>query len=154
MAITLRVRGPEVLGRRAHRFAVATALVGIPLVAGQALAYRDYVVTRDVRAQTIIDALEAFYSREEMYPDALAELVAARDLDEIPTPRIGFDFFYDKGFVYSSFGTSYLLEFIAPRWAQCAYNPPWEDEEEEGADFVDESLDEAWSCPSQPPELW
>jgi hypothetical protein len=32
---------------------------------------------------------------------------------------------------------------------ECAYTPPYEDEEEDG-----ETLEESWSCPSSPPELW
>ena len=60
---------------------------------------------------------------------------------------------------YQNFGISYLLEFSTPRWVQCAYNPPYQEEDEE--DFEDELDDEdegdlpgSWSCPSTPPELW
>jgi hypothetical protein len=66
--------------------------------------------------------------------------------------------------VYQNFGINYLLEFSAPRWVQCAYNPPYLDEEDgEEEEFEDEEIpseeDEdglpgSWSCPSKPPELW
>jgi hypothetical protein len=40
---------------------------------------------------------------------------------------------------------------------QCAYNPPFAEDEEDGdaaAQGGDEELGGAWSCPSKPPELW
>ncbi|MGH0031779.1 MAG: hypothetical protein ACQGVC_18480 [Myxococcota bacterium] len=146
------------LADRARRIAVGAALVGIPLVAGQAWAYLDYYVTREVRARAIIDALSAHLERESLYPDDLDTLVHAGDLDEIPEPAIGFSFLYDGRFDYQSFGTSYLMEFPAPRWVQCAYTPAalyaeYEDEEYE-EEFEEEELGESWSCPRRPPELW
>ena len=74
----------------------------------------------------------------------------------IPVPRIGFRLLTDQEFVYQNFGESYLLEFSAPRWIQCAYNPPYlEDEAERGAGRDGEtSATGEWSCPSKPPELW
>jgi len=99
--------------------------------------------------------LDAYYAREGLYPDALEELVGAGDLDRVPRPRIGFAGLGAERFTYDSFGTSYLIEFSAPRWVQCAYNPPYPDEEEEGAPGEgEEALGGAWSCPSKPPELW
>jgi hypothetical protein len=168
---TLRVRGERVLGRRARRLAVGSALVGIPLIAGQALARWDYHQTREHGARTIIDALATYYEREQLYPDALQELVTSGELERVPTPSIGFSFLYDGNFRYESFGTSFILEFPAPRWVECAYTPPYEDEWEgepnvaAAADREPEAweidakgegdaLDEAWSCPSAPPELW
>ena len=148
------------LGQRAHWIIVGAALVGGPLVAGQAWAYADYFVTREVHARKIIDGLQSYAEREEMYPDELEELITAGDIDGIPEPAIGFDFLYDGAFRYQSFGTSYILEFPAPRWVECAYTPPYEDEPiEDDEEYEDEfagedSLDEAWSCPSAPPELW
>ena len=47
-----------------------------------------------------------------------------------------------------------ILEFSAPRWIQCAYNPPYADEYEEEEDAELEDLGGSWSCPSKPPELW
>jgi len=157
LAGAVRVRGrPEKLLERARVLGVAAALVGVPLASAQALAHRDYSLTREVLAQEIIDALAAHYENEGMYPDSLDELVQSGRLEAIPEPAIGFDLLYDGEFLYTSFGTSYQLEFVAPRWVQCAYNPPWVDDEEEedGDEDGEGSLAEAWSCPSQPPELW
>jgi hypothetical protein len=77
---------------------------------------------------------------------------------------VGFAFLDRPQFVYQNFGINYLLEFSAPRWVQCAYNPPYFDEEDgEEEEFEDEEIpseeDEdglpgSWSCPSKPPELW
>jgi hypothetical protein len=160
-AATLFVRGRrDLLAARARRIAVGAALVGAPLLAGQAWAQLDYYVTREVRARRIIDALEVHLERETLYPDTLDELVAAGDLDRIPEPAIGFDALYDGRFEYQGFGTSYLLEFPAPRWVQCAYTPAvvyeeGEEEEYEGdGEFGAADLLESWSCPSRPPELW
>lgn len=153
---------------RAHRFLVGAALLGIPLVAGEALARWDYYVTRDFRAREIIDALQQYLDRESVYPDELETLVEEGLIDAIPEPDIGFGFLYDGTFTYQNFGTSFILEFPAPRWVECAYTPPYEGdeeyEEEEAeedlepwetpGDAADDSLGEAWSCPSRPPELW
>jgi hypothetical protein len=143
--------------RRVRSFAGAAALLGLPLVLGLALARLDYSVTREERAARVIDALSRYYAREETYPDSLEELAQRGDLPEVPLPRIGFALLQSPAFVYQSFGTSYLLEFAAPRWVQCAYNPPFaEDEEDEDSapQGGDEDLGGAWSCPSKPPELW
>jgi hypothetical protein len=142
----------EALWRRARRIAVGAALVAVPIVAGQALARLDYYVAREIQARAIIDALARYAERDFLYPDALEDLVAAGDIEAIPTPSIGFGFLNDASFHYQSFGSSFIIEFPAPRWVQCAYTPPYE-EEDEGAE-TDEPLDEAWSCPSEPPELW
>ncbi len=134
--------------------------MSVPLLAGHALARSDYHTTRDHQAGSIIDALQSYYERESLYPDSLAELVAQKDLGEIPTPEIGFGFLYDADFEYQNFGTGYVLEFQAPRWVQCAYNPPWQDEDEEEYEGDDEDLSEdgslggAWSCPRESPKLW
>ena len=57
--------------------------------------------------------------------------------------------------LYQNFGDSYLLEFSAPRWIQCAYNPPWRLEPGEEIEPGDEdALSGSWSCPQKPPELW
>ncbi len=112
--------------------------------------------------------MERYYAKEQVYPDELEELVSDRYLEALPEPAIGFGFLYDGSFRYRSFGTSYILEFPAPRWVECAYSPPYEDEEEleddeelepweiqdAAADGGDDSLGGAWSCPSRPPELW
>jgi hypothetical protein len=173
LAASLGVRGEaEATRERSRCSAVGAALVLLPILTGQAWARFDYWVTREQRAREIIDALQAWFDREGLYPDELEELVASRDLDEIPRPAIGFGLLYDGEFRYRSFGTSFLLEFPATRWVECAYTPAYEDEEGEDADYDEASggerapgegaagdegdgaLGEAWSCPSKPPELW
>jgi hypothetical protein len=156
---------------RARHVLAGALLIAIPLVGSEAVARYDYHVTREVRARRIIDALQAYFARETIYPDSLEQLVAAGDLAAVPEPAIGFGFLYDADFRYQNFGTSFILEFPAPRWVECAYTPPFTDEEEaaeteEAADAddppasdepgaeADDSLGEAWSCPSKPPELW
>lgn len=148
------------LAERARFLAVGAALVGIPLVAGQALARWDYHVTRERDARAIIDALAAYFEREQSYPDSLQELTQSGDLERVPTPSIGFSFLYDAEFRYQNNGPDFILEFPAPRWVECAYTPPYEEEfEDEEQDVAAgprevEVLGEAWSCPSQPPRLW
>jgi len=156
---------PARLARRARVLGTAALLLGLPLLVGQAWARLDYARNRDVYAQRVIDALAAYYAREQVYPETLETLVASHDLDHVPKPRVGFALLGDgSGFTYQAFGTSYLLEFPAPRWVQCAYNPPYDDEglddesdpaSGEGSQ-PEEDLDlgGAWSCPSSPPELW
>ena len=154
-AATLRLadRGPA-LRRRARRLAVGAALIALPLCAGQAWAFFDYQLTREVRARKIIDALALYVEREELYPDDLAALVESDDLDEIPRSSIGIGPGIDDQFHYQSFGASYLLECTATRWVQCAYTPaPIYDDDEDPEEY-DEEVGESWSCPSRPPELW
>ena len=148
-----RPRGREASSRRARTIGLGGLLAALPLVAGQALTRLDYSVTRDGHAQQIIEALAAQRERTGSYPDELAELVGAGLLPEVPRPRIGFA--SGQEFVYQNFGESYLLEFSAPRWIQCAYNPPFVVEPGETPDPEDgEDLGGAWSCPQKPPELW
>ena len=124
-------RGAPALERAALAAGTGALLLGLPLLLGEAWARVDYSRTRDVYAQRIIDALQKYYARESLYPDTLNELVASGDLDAVPRPAIGFSFLSDAGFSYQAFGTSFLLEFAAPRWVQCAYNPPISDDESE-----------------------
>lgn len=156
---------PKRLRTRAVHAAAAAALVGVPLFIGTSWARWDYTRTRDYAARRIIDALDAYYLRESTYPDDLSMLVKAGFLDTVPKPEIGFaiDAGGETDFTYQAFGTSYLLEFSAPRWVQCAYNPPYDDEEDDEEDAADgatqggveEELGAgSWSCPSKPPELW
>lgn len=157
----LTVRRKQDLPGRATALAVGAALLAAPILGGQLWARFDYYRTREHHARRIIDALERYLEREQLYPDELSQLVEAGDLPAIPTPAIGFAALGDGEFGYSSFGTSYLLDFSAPRWVQCAYAPPYEDEEDErhpDSSSIPENgeggLDEAWSCPKRPPELW
>jgi hypothetical protein len=158
VACRVGARDPAALAVRARTLAVGAALVGIPLLAGQVWAWSDYYRTREIRAREIIDALHGYIEREGLYPDELDQLVAAGLLPRIPEPAIGFSWLYDGSFRYESYGTSYLLEFPAPRWVQCHYTPAplVEDlDPEERAELAaDGGLEEAWSCPSTPPELW
>jgi hypothetical protein len=168
LASTVGVRGkPEKLDARARHMAVGAALIAVPLVVGEVWARWDYYVTREHLAREINDALAAYMEKEEIYPDDTEQLVEAGYLDEFPKPSIGFGFLYDGKFSYRSFGSSYILEFPAPRWVECAYTPPYEDDEyedeedddavvgfETGTEDGDESFGESWSCPSKPPELW
>jgi hypothetical protein len=144
--------------RRALVCGVGGVLVLLPIALGETLAKIDYTATRDGAAQSIIDGLNAYRAREGAFPDELAELVKAGDLEAIPSPEVGFRMFTDEEFVYQNFGDSYILEFSAPRWIQCAYNPPYVDED--GAPGGEEEMADdgmgtgEWSCPSKPPELW
>jgi len=156
-AAALPLRGMrEALSARGRHLALGAVLLAAPLATGQVLIRLDYSATRNVRAQRILDALQAFYEREQRYPDKLQELVDAELLPAIPRPQIGFSWLSHPHFVYQNFGDSYLLEFSAPRWMQCAYNPPWTDDEAELDEESEEgaTLGGAWSCPSKPPELW
>jgi hypothetical protein len=121
--------------------------VALPVLGGLAWVERDYTFTRDHRAGLVNEALARYLERTGEYPETLEALVDAGLLRHVPEPRIGFRLLGgQQSFVYQNFGISYLLEFSAPRWVQCAYNPPYEDEEE--------SAPGSWSCPSRPPELW
>jgi hypothetical protein len=128
---------------RGMRSAAGYAAIGglglaLPVFSAQAWSALDYRETRDGRAQRIIDGLAAFYAREGSYPEDLRELVTARDLAEIPRPRIGLPSLGQQEFIYQNFGTDYLLEFSAPGWTQCAYSPPWQDAPEAGLDDEEE----------------
>jgi len=122
----------------AHASAVGAILVALPIGVGLAWVDRDYTATREGAAKQINEALKHYFERESGYPDTLEELVASKDLPAVPMPQVGFGVDGEPAFTYQNFGTSYILEFSAPRWVQCAYNPPWgdedlEEEEEEGA---------------------
>ena len=62
---------PKRLRARAIHAAVAAGLVGVPLLVGTGWARWDYTRTRDQNARLIIEALEAYYARESVYPDTL-----------------------------------------------------------------------------------
>ena len=160
----------SVLARRAGHIALGAALAYFPLFVGRAMSLGDYNATRFVVARQVADALAVHLDKETTYPDELDEHVAKGYLDEIPKPKVGFSLLYALGwlppveFAYRGLGSSYVLEFVSTEWIQCAYNPPWDDEEyaEEDAEYAEEYPDEyeenaggeAWSCPDTRPELW
>lgn len=147
---TIGVRGrPDALQARVRHLAAGAALIAVPLVIGEVWARWDYYRTRERDAREIIDALNTFASKDGIYPDSLEELVDKKLLDEVPRPSIGFSFLYDGEFRYTSFGSSFNLEFPAPRWVECAFSPGYVDEED-----PEMSEPETWSCPFEPPELW
>ncbi len=129
------------------------------VLAGRALASGDHAHSRHVLAPRVISALEHYLSREQVYPDSLEELVDSGDLASVPRPRIGFGTLYALGlleppnFDYQSLGSSYVLEFASTEWVQCAYSPPWIDEDEPEEDY-EEDLEEPWTCPNTRPDLW
>jgi len=160
----------EARGLRSRHLAWGFLLALLPIAAGQAWAGYDYSRTREGSARVVIDALAAYYAQHDEYPETLPELVSGGFLDSIPRPKIGFRFIESQEFEYQGFGTSYNLEFSSPDWVQCAYNPPWSEEDfddeaedeaveapardADGETAEEETLGEAWSCPSSPPELW
>jgi hypothetical protein len=152
---------PEAMRTRTRHLAVGAALIAVPLFSSEVWARWDYYWTREHHAREIINAMEQYLEKEDLYPDELEDLVKTGYLDEIPEPAIGFGFLYDGHFRYRSFGSSFILEFPAPRWVECAYTPPYDDEEEYeeedealAEDGEGDGLGEAWSCPENPPELW
>ena len=156
-----RDRRQELLRRATYLF-LGASLVAAPLFVGRALADGDYAVTRHIRAQAIIDALEAFYRDESAYPESLEKLVDGNYIDSLPKPRIGFEIYYTTGglkrpeFEYRNLGPSYVLEFSSTAWVMCSYNPPWVlEDDEDPEDFPDpEDLLGAWNCPNDRPDLW
>lgn len=169
LALVATTRGGsrrQALLSRAFYLALGAILVAMPLLSGRALATGDYTVTRFIRAQELINALQSHFHERDEYPDELAQLIEHGYLESIPQPRVGFESlnalagYEPSDFHYQSLGSSYVLEFISTEWVQCAYNPPWEDDEEYDEEYEDEYADEgdeaneAWSCPETRPELW
>lgn len=144
---------------RRRQLAAGMGLAGLGLAVtvttGTALATGDHAHSRHVVAQRVIDALERYFEREEVYPEALDELVDAGLLPSVPRPRIGFGAVYlaswlePPDFDYRGLGSSYVLEFASTEWVQCVYSPPWVDEDDP------ESVEaEPWACPDTWPDLW
>ena len=153
--------------RRSGHIALGALLVYLPLFVGRAMTEADYNQSRFVIAQEVIDALHQHYLAEQLYPDSLDTLVEKNLLDEIPQPRVGFQAFYDLGwmdpepysFDYRGFGTSYVLEFVSTEWIQCAYNPPYLDEygneyEEYEDEDGEESGGDIWTCSTSRPQFF
>ena len=157
--------------RRSGNIAVGALLVFLPIFFGRGLTEGDYNASRYVIAQEVIESLHNYYVAEGgEYPDKLESLVEKGYIDEIPQPRVGFQLFYDTGwmeapsFDYRGLGNSYVLEFVSTEWIQCAYNPPYLDEfgnEYEYEDEYDEEYKDEeggggdiWTCSSSRPALW
>lgn len=160
--VAARLAGPESrsgVTAAARSCAAGAILVALPVSTGLTLVNRDYVATREGAAKRINEALKRYFERKDGYPDTLEQLVATKDLPAVPRPQVGFGVGGEPSFTYQNFGTSYILEFSAPRWVQCAYSPPWGDDALEEEDAADDggghdALAGSWSCPRKPPELW
>lgn len=153
LGLTLAVSGSWTRARlrpASKPLTICALLLAVPILLGQAAVASDYFETRNRRARVIIEAIEQFRLRETAYPDRLEDLSRAGDLEQIPRPRIGFGILDRPRFVYSNFGSSYLLEFSAPRWVQCAYSPAPAPGDAPTAVIPGDS----WSCPQQAPALW
>ncbi len=145
---------------RVHGFhtGLGATLVFLPILAGQALAARDFSVNRYVRGPEVVAALQQHIEAEAFYPETLEDLVAAGYFDQTPTPRVGFEFLEQIGLVdkvkyrYSEYGSSFVIEFDSSDWVQCAYsgNYTFEDEELE-EDAYEEEAD--WTCQGNSPTL-
>jgi hypothetical protein len=139
-------------------FLVAGILVLGSIKLGQKHAEWFLARARDTIAPQVIDALDRYRTKHAVHPSSLEELVPD-ELPAIPRPRIGWLGSDDEVFTFTDLGDSFLLEFPGPVWVQCAYSPPYEEEEEElegvgAAEPPAEGLAAAWSCESKPPRLW
>lgn len=147
----------QVLLGRGYRIGLGAALTFVPIFAGQALAVGDYTTNRNIRAPKVIEALQSHIEAEESYPETLAALVEAGYLDETPTPRIGFGVLEHLGLAdevkyrYNEYGSSFILEFDASLWTQCAFSGNYYFDEEE--EYDDEEEPE-WSCLNKSPNLF
>jgi len=150
-SVTLRA-----LGRT--RLWAGLVLATIALITYQgAVAYQR--AARDDAAPRLIQALEHYRIDHDTYPEKLQQLVPDY-LREIPRARMGLIPNADEGFVFSSFGETYVLEFASVQWVQCAYTPRFSDEEdsasteEEAEDEADGAQEGGWSCDTTPPRLY
>lgn len=154
------------LQRRALHVFLGALLVAVPLFTGRAWAEGDYAVNKFVRAEVIIRAIDAYLDGENEYPDKLGQLVEKGYLEEVPSPRVGFELFYWLGlnqynsFHYQDVGAGYVLEFVSTEWVMCSYSPPWDEEyedeeDEEYEDYPEDDLSQGgWTCPDTRPQLW
>jgi hypothetical protein len=140
------------LRQRALHLGLGATLAFFPLFVGRSMSLADYSASRFVHAQTLIDALHTHYTEEGLYPDELNELIELEYLPELPRPQVGFDVVYALGlskapeFEYRSLGSSYVLEFVSTEWIQCAYNPPWlEDDGDEGDGAEDSEYEDRYN---------
>ena len=155
---------------RSTRAVGAPLLLGIPLVAlGADLARIDYTHDarrpRAARSSTRLNALPR--ARGSLPGRARRSSSRRGDLPSDPGARDRLPAVHRPGVRLPELRHSYLLEFSAPRWIQCAYNPPYvrrarraasraaseADAQRRRAD-ADDDRARPWSCPSKPPELW
>jgi hypothetical protein len=164
-------RSPEGAASRGRFHVGAAALVAALIYGSDQWAVWDQTRNRDRVAPPILDALEQYYEKNEVYPDDLEDL-APTYVAAIPTPRIGMIRHAGEQFLYTNLGDSYVLEFACAKWVQCAYSPPYRagypgadpnsPDPNAGAGAAapdvaageEESLEGAWSCEPRPPELW
>lgn len=148
-------------GRRAALpFLVAAALILASIKAGQWQAEYFQAKARDEVAPALIAALERHRQEEGSYPLELSRLVP-KYLPELPGAKVGWLSDPGEDFTYTDLGDSFLLEFASVLWVQCAYSPPYveDDDEDEPADVAtgseeDRMLEASWSCERKPPRLW
>ena len=145
--------------QRGYKVGLGAALTFVPIFAGQALATGDYASNRNVRAPQVIEALQNHIKVEEFYPETLNGLVETGYLDEMPKPRVGFQFLELIGLAdevkyrYNEYGSSFILEFDASLWTQCSYSGNYYFDEEEEEEFEEEEEPE-WSCLNKSPALF
>lgn len=148
----------QALVMRGFHLGLGGVLGFVPIYSGHALAAGDYSYNRFVQAPQVIEALQSHIKKEEFYPEKLADLVEAGYLDEAPKPRTGFALLETLGLAdevkyrYNEYGSSFILEFDARFWVQCAYSGNYYfDEEEDGEEYEDE--EPTWSCLDKSPLL-
>jgi hypothetical protein len=159
-------RGREQLG--------AAALVFALILLSDQAASRDLAGARNRVAPIVLDALQAYREDHHGYPDRLENLVPDY-LDEIPRPRVGVIQHEGERFLYTNLGDSFLLEFAGAKWVQCAYSPPYHEQDlglddpngedpndlrqatpdvAAGAEGPALTLEGSWSCDPSLPRLW
>lgn len=160
-------------GRRAapREPAISFVAAGLALLltikAGQWQGEYFQAFSRDEIAAKVITALEKHREERGSYPDELRNLVP-RFLTTVPLPRVGWFDSDDEQLVYTLLGDSFLLEFPSVLWVQCAYSPPYSEDDGEDvaagaeaaapspgpAGAAHEVLGASWTCDSKPPRLW
>jgi hypothetical protein len=148
--------------RLAWPFLAAALLILGSIKAGQWQAESFQAEARDRIAPSVIAALDRYRTQRGTYPLELSELVPDY-LPELPRPRVGWHRDPGEDFTYTDLGDSFLLEFSSVLWVQCAYSPPYREEDiaEEGEESdvaagseEDRMLEASWSCERKPPRLW
>jgi hypothetical protein len=153
LCVVLAGRRRDVRRSAAIAFLTAGLLLVATIKAGQWHAEWFLVRAREAIAPQVIDAIERYHAKHEIYPDELADVVPEQ-LPAIEQPHIGWLDWDEEVFTYTDLGDSYLLEFSGPLWVQCAYSPPYEEDVDEEEGGTGERLEAAWSCERRPPRLW